>query len=305
MTHVDVVCGTTAATAIAQIAGTLTFLATLGADIAANDKCTLAANYKDVAGVAATVAAVSAVAVTDTTGATVSAKLTKTTYNGGATATLGTGGTFIVTAKSTGAYKGAAGNSWSVQMIAGLTTSLPTVSLYDTVQKKIVVSACVATATCSAGKAATAQNIVNALNAHTDIAANFVATVIAAGNSTAVQAATSLAGGTAVFDIVLTANEIMGATAANDYDDAQFTADADGAGTGTAACTVTQDAADLVATPNASDYYKKAINITCTATTTSAYMTTGVSHIVASANVKDFNQNVIPAAGRKIILQAG
>jgi hypothetical protein len=178
------------------------------------------------------------------------------------------------------------------------------VSLYDTVAKTIVVTACVAT--CATGYQATAQTIVNALNAHTAIAANFISTVIAGANSTAVHAATSLAGGTVVYDLVLTANEIMlDVATTTGFDDAQFTHDADGAGVGTAGCTVSQDAADDLATPNATDHYLKSMHITCTAAAVNQLMTTGISHIVSSALTKDFAGNVIPAAGRKIIVQAG
>jgi hypothetical protein len=282
----------------------LTYMATLGAVIASGNTCTIAANYKDTSGLAATVAKVSATAVTDTTGPSVTAKLTKTVNGSAVTATMGTGGTWITKALSTGAYSGPAGNAWSVQLIAGTSTTAATVSLYDTVAKTIVVTACVAT--CATGYQATAQTIVNALNAHTAIAANFISTVIAGANSTAVHAATSLAGGTVVYDLVLTANEIMlDVATATGFDDAQFTHDADGAGVGTAGCTVSQDAADDLATPNTTDHYLKSMHITCTAAAVNQLMTTGISHIVSSANTKDFAGNAIPAAGRKIIVQAG
>jgi hypothetical protein len=178
------------------------------------------------------------------------------------------------------------------------------VSLYDTVAKTIVVTACVAS--CTAGYQATAQTIVNALNAHAEISVNFTATVLAGANSTAVHAATSLAGGTVVYDLVLTANEIMlDVATATGFDDAQFTHDADGAGAGVTGCAVTQDAADDLATPNASDHYLKSMHITCTADAVNELMTTGISHIVSSANTKDWAGNAIPAAGRKIIVSAG
>jgi hypothetical protein len=300
LTHDDVTCGSDApVTSIAKVSGN-TYVAVFASALLATETCTIAASYKDVAGNAATVAKTSAAAQTDTTGATVTAKLTKTVTSGSITVAMGTGGKYFVAAKATGAYKGPAGSAWSVQLIAS--AALPVVSVFDTVNKTIVVSGCVAT--CAAGKQSTAQNIVNALNAHTDFATNFLATVSAAGNTTAVHAATSLAGGVSVYDIVLTSNEIMGETAA-DWIVGGFSGDADGAGVGAAGCAVTQDAADLVATPAASDWYSKVMNVTCTADATNELITVGVSQMLAAATIKDFKGNVIPAAGRKIIIQAG
>jgi len=301
LTHDDIGCGSDVeVVSMAHVSGN-TFIAVFTGDaLLATETCTIAAAYKDVAGNAATVAKTSAAAQTDTTGATVTAKLAKTVTSGSITAAMGTGGKYFVAAKATGAYKGPAGNAWNVELIAS--TALPVVSVFDTVAKKIVVSGCVAS--CAAGKQSTAQNIVNVLNAHTDFAVNFLATVSAAGNTTAVHAATSLAGGLSVYDIVLTSNEIMGETAA-DWVLTGFTGDADGAGVGAAGCAVTQDAADTAATPVASDWYMKKIHVTCTADATNELVTTGVSHMLAAATIKDFKGNVIPAAGRKIIIQAG
>ena len=213
-----------------------------------------------------------------------------------------TTGQFKVAAKVGGAYQGPAGDAWTVQGVAGATTASPSLAVFDPVNKVMVVSACYAS--CATGKQATAQNIVDMLNAHSEFSTNFVATVHAAGNSEAAWNATALAGGTVVYDVVLTSNEIMGETA-SDWREEEFSGDADGAGVGTAGCDVTQDTADTTATPVASDWYMKKMHVTCTADETNEIMTVGVSHILASADVKDFKGNAIPAAGRKIILQAG
>jgi hypothetical protein len=302
LTHDDIACGSDAVIdSMAHVTGN-TFIGVIaGADpLAATETCTIKAHYKDVAGNAATAAKVSAVAVTDSIGPLVTAKLVKTAHTAGSATNLGTGGTFKVTALATGSYNGPAGDSWSVQTIAG--TALPSISVYDAVNKKIVVSNCVSG--CATGKQATAQNIVDAMNAHSEFATHFRATVVAAGNTTAVQAVTALSGGETAYDIVLTTNEIMGETAA-DFRKEEFTGDADGAGTGTAGCAVTQDTADTTATPVASDWYLKAMNITCTADATNKLITTGTSYILGGANLKDFKGNVMTAAARKIIVQAG
>ncbi len=312
LTHADVVCtGGTASAIVKTNMVANTYMATLAANIVATETCSIAASaFKDVSGLAAPAAAsTSGVAVTDTVGPTITAKLTKTTP-AGAAATIDVDATanegeITVTANKAGAYGGPAGNSWSLQFTAGLTTNSGSVSLFDTVTKKIVITGCIAS--CATGVATTSQTLVNALNAHSEFAANFTATVKTAGTADQAVAATSLANGATVYDLVLTSNEIMLETsgAATGWDDAQFTHDADGAGTGTAGCTVSQDSADTTATPNATDWYLKKMHITCTASATNQLMTTGISHIVSSANTKDWAGNVVAAAARKIIVQAG
>lgn len=269
-----------------------------------------ASKFKDLAGVASPLtASTSAVAVADSVGPTVTAKLVKTTNKAGAVSidvdASANEGEITLTANKNGAYGGPAGDLWSLQFIAGLSTDSGTVSLYDTVTKKIIISGCIAS--CATGVATTSQTLVNALNAHSEISANFLATVKTAGTADQAVGAANLTGGEVVYDIVLTTNEIMLETsgAASGFDDGEFTNDADGAGTGTAGCAVTQDAADLVATPNAKDWYMKQMNITCTADAVNELLTTGLSHIVSSANTKDYAGNVVPASARKIILQAG
>ena len=311
LTHDDVVCtGGTASALVKTNMVANTYMATLAANVVVGETCSIAASaFKDVSGLAAPLAAsTSGVAVTDTVGPTITAKLTKTTP-AGAAATIDVDasaneGEITVTANKAGAYGGPAGNSWSIQFTAGLTTNSGSVSLFDTVTKKIVITGCIAS--CATGVATTSQTLVNALNAHSEFAANFTATVKTAGTADQAVAATSLANGATVYDLVLTSNEIMLETStATGFDDGQFTHDADGAGTGTAGCTVSQDAADLLATPNATDWYLKKMHITCTASATNQLMTTGISHIVSSANTKDWAGNAVAAAARKIIVQAG
>jgi hypothetical protein len=278
------------------------------ATVVSGATCTVAAEYKDVSGLSASVAAVSATAVTDTTGPSFTAKLTKTVTSAAYTGTLGTSGTYKVTALATGEYHGPAGLPWTVQLIAGTSTTAPTVSVYDVVAKTIVVTACLSNVTtCAAGYGATAQTIVNAINAHTSIATNFVATVVAAGASTHVHGATALSsGGGVVYDLVLTTNEIMMDVAtATGFDDGEFTADSNGATAGTSGCTISQDSADTTATPNASDHYLKSMHITCTAATTATMITTGTSQIISSTNTKDWRGNAIPTAGLRVTITAG
>jgi hypothetical protein len=255
LTHDDIGCGSDVeVVSMAHVSGN-TFIAVFtGDELLATETCVIAAAYKDVAGNAATVAKTSAAAVTDTTGSVITAKLTKTVYSGAATGAMGTGGTFKVAALATGAYKGPAGLAWSVQLVAGATTALPVVSVFDAV--------------------------------------------------TAIDGPDNLTAGTATYDIVLTSNEIMGETAA-DFILSQFSGDADGAGAGATGCAVTQDTADLADTPAASDWYSKVMHITCTADATNELITVGVSQMLAGTDIKDFKGNVMTAAARKIIIQAG
>jgi putative cell wall-binding protein len=307
LTHDDVVCTEGTATALTQtnmVANT--FMFTVSAFTAA-DTCSIAASaFMDVSGLAAPlVASTSGVSVSDTVGATLTAARTKTVNAGAITAAMdmnsGAGGTFKVAAKAAGAYTGPAGNAWSVQVIGATAGGTGVVTVFDVVTKKIVITVCIAS--CGTGVSPTVQTVVNALNAHSEFATNFVATVDAAEAVDQVVAATSLANGSTVYDMVISANEIMSETTdADAWDDASFTMDSDGAGTGTAGCAITQDAADLLATPNATDWYLKKLNVTCTATATTQLMSAGVSQIVSSAATEDFKGNVVAAAGRRVII---
>ena len=308
LTHDDVVCteGTASAlTATNQV--TNTFMFTVAAFTAA-DTCTIAASaFMDISGLAAPlVASTSGVSVADTVGATISAARTKTVSTGAITAELdmnsgANAGGIKVAANATGAYAGPAGNSWTVQIIGATAGGTGIVTLFDTVTKKIVVTVCIAS--CGTGVSPTTQTVVNALNAHSEFAANFTATVHQAGAVNQVVAETSLAGGTTVYDLVISSNEIMSETTdADAWDDASFTMDADGAGVGTAGCAITQDAADLVATPEATDWYLKKLHVTCTADAVNELMNAGVSQIVSSAATEDFKGNVIPVAGRRVVI---
>jgi putative cell wall-binding protein len=308
LTHDDIVCteGTASAlTATNQKANTYMFTV---AAFTASDTCTIAASaFMDTSGLAApALTSTSGISVSDTVGATLSAARTKTVTTGAVTAELAlnsganTGG-FKLAAKTTGAYAGPAGNSWKIEVIGATAGGTGTVTLYDVVSKKIVVTVCIAS--CGAGVSPTAQTVVNVLNAHSSISANFTATVFHAGAVNQVVATTSLAGGSQVYDIVISSNEIMAETTdADAWDDASFTMDTDGAGTGTAGCAITQDAADLVATPNATDWYLKKLNVTCTASTTAQMISAGVSQIVSGSATEDFKGNVVAAAARRFVI---
>ena len=307
LTHADVVCTEGAATALTKTnMPTNVYMATIPA-VTAADTCTIAASaFTDISGLAAPLAAsTSGVSVSDTVGATLTAARTKTVNAGAITAGIdvnsGAGGTFKVAAKAAGAYTGPAGNAWSVQVISAATAGTGAVTLFDVVTKKIVVSVC--TASCGAGVSPTTQTIVNALNAHSEFAANFVATVDVAAAVDQAAGATSLANGSTTYDIVISSNEIMSETTdADAWDDGSFTMDADGAGVGTAGCAITQDAADLLATPNATDWYMKKLHVTCTATAVNQLMSAGVSQIVSSAATEDFKGNVVAAGGRRVVI---
>jgi putative cell wall-binding protein len=311
LSHDDVFCGGTVTGALVATNVANQYMATHDGTIEVGETCTIAASkFKDLAGVASPlVASTSGVAVSDTVGPTLTAKLTKTTQ-AGAAATIKVDasanmGRITLTANKANAYGGPAGNSWKIQFIAGLTTDSGTVSLYDVVSKKIVLSGCIAS--CATGVATTSQTLINALNGHSEIAANFTATVVEAGVADQAVAETSLSGGSTVYDVVISSNEIMleHSGAASGFLHSEFTHDADGAGVGTAGCTVSQDAADIVATPVATDWYLKKMHVTCTAAAVTQLMTTGISHIISSANTKDFAGNVVSVAGRKVIVQAG
>jgi putative cell wall-binding protein len=307
LTHDDIVCTSgTASALVATNMPVLTYMFTV-AEITAADTCTISASaFMDTSGLAAPLlASTSGVSVSDTVGATLSAARTKTVHTGGITAAMdmnnaGTG-TFKVQANATGAYKGPAGDSWTVQVISSVAAGTGAVSVFDVVTKKIVVAVCIAS--CGTGVSPTVQTVVNALNAHSEFATNFTATVDVAAAVDQVVAATSLAGGQTIYDMVISSNEIMAETTdADAWDDASFTMDADGAGVGTAGCVVSQDAADLVATPNASDWHLKKLHITCTADAVNQLMSDGVSQIVSSVATEDFKGNVVAAAGRRVVI---
>ena len=131
-----------------------------------------------------------------------SAAITLSTYTtAAANVTAGTGD-FKVTTKATGQYPGVLGETWTVQLIDGTST---TAVIVDHTDKTIVVQTPIAIT--SSRK--TAEQLVAFLNADTTFNADFTADEVTAGSIDTVQSATALTGGQSVHKITVTMTEPM------------------------------------------------------------------------------------------------
>jgi putative cell wall-binding protein len=196
-----------------------------------------ASGFTDLGATALTMAAnKTATASTDSSAPTATATIASTTITQPTTGAVGTGGTMVFKALSTGVATGLIGELWSIQGIEGSAGATPIVSLYDGSNRKVVVAADFTSPT--AASTPTPASICAAFNAHAEASASFNC-VVATGNvaSTAVWAATALTGASETSVINVTWSETMNpgvhATAAYGSFDAiaNYNVDADGSGT--------------------------------------------------------------------------
>jgi putative cell wall-binding protein len=196
-----------------------------------------AAGFTDLGATALTMAAAkTATASTDSSAPTATAAIASTTITQPTTGTVGTGGTMVFKALSTGVATGLIGELWQIQGIEGTAGATPIVSLYDGSNRKVVVAADFSTPTTASTP--TGANICAAFNAHAEASAAFNCVVVA-GNvaSTAVWAATTLTGASELSVIDVTWSETMnpGVHAGNakgSFDAiGSYSIDADGSGT--------------------------------------------------------------------------
>ena len=181
-------------------------------------------------------AAKTATASTDNSAPTATASIASTTIVQPYTAALGTGGTMVFKALSTGVATGTLGELWTIEGIEGTAGAGPSVSLYDGSNRKVVISADFTTPTTASTP--TPASICAAFNAHAEASATFNC-VVATGNvaSTAVWTATALGNATETSLIDVTWSETMNSGSHGDVAQAAFDTignydvDADGSGT--------------------------------------------------------------------------
>ena len=209
-----------------------------GSAFASGEVITIAlAGFSDMGATALTMAAAkTATASTDSSAPTATATIASTTITQPTTGAVGTGGTMVFKALSTGVATGLIGELWSIQGIEGSAGATPIVSLYDGSNRRVVIAADFDTPTTASTP--TPASICAAFNAHAEASAAFNCVVVA-GNvaSTAVWAATALASASETSVINVTWSETMNpgvhATAAYGSFDAiaSYNVDADGSGT--------------------------------------------------------------------------
>jgi hypothetical protein len=248
-----------------------------------------------------------ATASTDSTSPTATAAVASSTYTRAITATMGTGGTFTVGAVAGGIAEGTVGNLWTFEAIEGTAGAVPAISLYDTVNRKMVLAADFASPTTASTP--TADNICATINAHADISANFKCLVVAGGTSTAVQASTALSGGQVIHAIDVTFSEIM----ATDFATiGYYTVDADADtvysddGTESArtlTCTTARDGSDCSAyTTGANSFISGAMQFNYTATTAAMDITQGSSVVGISTSVADLKGNAVGSVAYRVTI---
>jgi putative cell wall-binding protein len=248
-----------------------------------------------------------ATASTDSTSPTATAAVASSTYTRAITATMGTTGTFTVGAVAGGIAEGTVGNLWTFEAIEGTAGAVPAISLYDTVNRKMVLAADFTSPTTASTP--TADNICATINAHADISANFKCLVVAGGTSTAVQASTALSGGQVIHAIDVTFSEIM----ATDFATiGYYTVDADADtvysddGTESArtlTCTTARDGASCSAyTTGANSFISGAMQFNYTATTAAMDITQGSSVVGIATTVTDLKGNAVGSVAYRVTI---
>jgi putative cell wall-binding protein len=248
-----------------------------------------------------------ATASTDSTSPTATAAVASSTYTRAITATMGTGGTFTVGAVAGGIAEGTVGNLWTFEAIEGTAGAVPAISLYDTVNRKMVLAADFTSPTTASTP--TSDNICATINGHADIAGNFKCLVVAGGTSAAVVAETSLSGGQVVHAIDVQFSETM-ATSFTTI--TQYTVDADadtvysddGAESArTVACTTALDGSDCSAyTTGANSYISGAFQFNYTATTAAMDITQGSSVVGIATTVTDLKGNAVGSVAYRVTI---
>ncbi|MEE2958142.1 MAG: cell wall-binding repeat-containing protein [Actinomycetota bacterium] len=250
-----------------------------------------------------------ATASTDTTGPTATASVASTTYTRAKSATLGTGGTFTIGAVAGGVAEGTLGNLWTFEAIEGTAGAAPSISLYDSVNRKIVLAADFTSPTTASTP--TADNICSTVNGHADVGANFKCLVVAGGTSTAVVASSSVGAGTsgaAVHSIDVTYSELMDpAFATISYYTVDADADTvytdDGAeAVRTAACTTADDTAGCSYSTGANSHIAGTMQFKYTATSAAMDITKGSSKLGISTSVTDYKGNAVGSVTYRVTI---
>jgi len=260
-----------------------------------------ASEFTDISTANTLAADATATASTDTTGPTATATLASTSYTRAVSATLGTGGTFTIGAVAGGIGEGTVGNLWTFEAIEGSAGLAPAISVYDTVNRKIVLAADFTSPTTASTP--TADNICSTVNGHADIAGNFKCLVVAGGTSTAIQASASVGAGTsggAVYSINVQFSEIMEAGMGAVIGEFTVDADADTVYTddGTealriAACTTADDTSGCEDSTGANSFIAGSVQFRYTSTSAAMNITTGSSVLGIATTVEDLKGNAI------------
>ncbi len=248
-----------------------------------------------------------ATASTDSTSPTATASVASSTYTRAITATMGTTGTFTVGAVAGGVAEGVIGNLWTFEAIEGTAGAVPAISLYDTVNRKMVLAADFTSPTTASTP--TADNICATINGHADIAGNFKCLVVAGGTSAAVVAETALANGAVTHAIDVQFSETM----ATDFATiGYYTVDADADtvytddGTESArtlTCTTARDGSDCSAyTTGANSFISGAMQFNYAATTAAMDITKGSSVVGISTSVADLKGNAVGSVAYRVTI---
>ena len=248
-----------------------------------------------------------ATASTDSTAPSATAAIASSTYTRAITATMGAGGTFTVGAVAGGVAEGTVGNLWTFEAIEGTAGAAPAISLYDAVNRKIVVSADFVTPTTASTP--TSDNICSTMNADSNLSGNFKCLVVAGGTSTAVQASTSLAGGQVTHAVNVTFSETMATDFATiGYYTVDADADTSYADDGTESartltCTTARDGSDCSAyTTGANSFISGGMQFNYTATTAAMDLTAGSSVVGVSTSVADIKGNAVGAVAYRVTI---
>ncbi|MCH2423354.1 MAG: cell wall-binding repeat-containing protein [Acidimicrobiales bacterium] len=248
-----------------------------------------------------------ATASTDTTSPTATATVASSTYTRAITATMGTTGTFTVGAVAGGIAEGTIGNLWTFEAIEGSAGAVPVVSLFDTVNRKMVLAADFTSPT--SASTPTADNICATINGHADIAGNFKCLVVAGGTSAAVVASTALSGGAVTHAIDVQFSETMATDFATigyytvDADADTSYADDGAESARTSFCTTALDGSDCSAyTTGSNSFISGAMQFNYAATTAAMDITKGSSVVGIATSVTDLKGNAVGSVTYRVTI---
>jgi len=263
-----------------------------------------ASEFTDISGSNSMLADATATASTDTTAPTATATVAATVYTRGITATMGTTGTFTVGAVAGGVGEGIIGNLWTFEAIEGTAGAVPAISVYDAVNRKIVLAADFTSPTTASTP--TADNICSTVNGHASISGNFKCLVVAGGTSSAVVASTSLSGGAATHLVNVTFSEIMAAAfSTTSYYTVDSDADLDYEGTvsaRTVGCSTAADASGCEDATGSNSFIGGTMQILYTESSTSNDLIKGSSVLGISTSVTDLKGNAVGSSTYRIVI---
>ncbi len=275
-----------------------------GADIASGEIITVDASEFTDLGSLNMAADATATASTDTTAPTATASVASTTYTRAITATMGTTGTFTVGAVAGGIGEGIIGNLWTFEAIEGTAGAVPAISVYDTVNRKIVLAADFTSPTTASTP--TADNICSTINGHADISGNFKCLVVAGGTSAAVVASTSLSGGAATHLVDVTFSETMAAAFSTaSYYQVDSDADLDYEGTVSArvtGCSTAADASGCAYATGSNSFIGGTMQLQYAETATTNDLIKGSSVLGISTSVTDLKGNAVGSSTYRIVI---